>query len=496
MPDPWRKVIPGEEVQFSASAWNAMLAAAAAEQQRRHSKRVEEQDQRRDGDIVRVWNATNQTLPARAVLGLAGPIFRPSDSVEAFLREVAFRGVVPEASHAGRFCVTLEPARPGQVVRAFLDGVTHARVEVLDPAHICADAEPGNTINLVTSESGSAQILMIEDAPYGGGKSWAVVRLGGRCGKARRRRPARCDCPDGEGLVLTDCAGCIRMPRVWWLTILSANTNPYASGYCDLGCEQLAGVRVKLTNEADPYYDDASCTWSGHGPKCFFAELTLDDDEWKLTILDRDGCILAILRKPAGEFDCCGPNLGWALDPASACEVDITLTPDPCTCCPDPTCPPEGQVTCTEVDCCFERIAGRGGPPCVLIASVNGLANHPIPGQGQFPDPDKRCNCMNGIYHMGWIKNCTWEGVMNAENSIGECQGTSPPIPLATPVRTRATLVMSGRTLTLTLRGDSGQLAVFQTTEWDCSPSAFLEYVGGTCVDPGYPGAIAEITMP
>lgn len=185
MPDPRAPVKPGDPVEFSASAWNDAVEAGIAERGRRHDRRSLAPAQSRQGAIVRVKNQTATDLPRRAVLGLSGPIFTPDTDLDAFLREVTFRGVLPTEHHVGRYAILLEPAAAGRIVRAFVAGVCQVMIDVINDEHTCAEVDPGTTAHLVSAEGGSAQILWREgDSAYPGpeqGVQWAVVRFGLNC---------------------------------------------------------------------------------------------------------------------------------------------------------------------------------------------------------------------------------------------------------------------------------------------------------------------------
>lgn len=180
MPDPFRKVRPNERVEFSATAWNAMLAAGQAELNHQFDSGNNGTSQIRQSGIIRVRNDSGINLNRNSVLGLDSPIFLPSDSEDAFLREVCFGGSVPTTDHRGRFCILLEPVLDGRIARAWVAGVCPVLVDVSDDAHTTADIEAGETLSLVSSTSGAAQILWREGMePYGTptGLQWAVVRF-------------------------------------------------------------------------------------------------------------------------------------------------------------------------------------------------------------------------------------------------------------------------------------------------------------------------------
>jgi hypothetical protein len=179
MSDPFRKVRPGDALNVSATAWNAVIDAAKAEADRRFGADAGDLTTGRSGSIVRVKNETGGALDRAHVVGLGGPIFGPDDSLDAFLREVTFRGVVPTSSHVDRFAVLLEPAPVNRVVRAYVAGVCPVRVDVTDGTHTTAAADVGETALLVSAAAGPAQILWSEG---GTGEQWALIQFGTTCG--------------------------------------------------------------------------------------------------------------------------------------------------------------------------------------------------------------------------------------------------------------------------------------------------------------------------
>lgn len=181
--DPFAKVRSGESVSFNSLAWNAMLGAGQEYQKRQTTGPGSLVDALPGGTIVRVKNETGDDLPRNAVLGLDGPIFSPTDSLDAFLREVSFRGITPALpDHRKRYVVTLEPAPVDRVIRAHLLGVCPVRVDMIDPSHGYANVTDATTDHLTSSRFGHARILWSENegAYYGydTGVQWAIVLLG------------------------------------------------------------------------------------------------------------------------------------------------------------------------------------------------------------------------------------------------------------------------------------------------------------------------------
>jgi hypothetical protein len=198
MPDPFKRWHPGDRVSFSAIAENAKLDVA--EWFKKHRRDLEAGDftpTNRSPDLVRVWNDTGMDLPSRSVLGLDVPLWTPATDLDAFLREVCFRGIVPANTHRGKFAVLLEGAHNQQVCRAFISGVCPVKVVVQNLGDAYADVKIGDTGALLSAGVGSAKILYCEQegsAPYDdnvytegyvGGEYWAIVRLGLEAGRAR-----------------------------------------------------------------------------------------------------------------------------------------------------------------------------------------------------------------------------------------------------------------------------------------------------------------------
>ena len=186
MPDPYSPVQPGEPVVFSATAWNSMLGAGKDWRRRQTSQGVDPLTTSRSATIIRVKNESEIDLARSTILGLGDPIFTPDDStVDDFLREVTFRGVVPDITkHRRKFCILLEPALTNRVVRAYLAGVCPVIVEQQHEAHEYANMVDTSVARMESSVHGHARILWREGLQgsgygyYDGGIQWAVVMLG------------------------------------------------------------------------------------------------------------------------------------------------------------------------------------------------------------------------------------------------------------------------------------------------------------------------------
>ena len=304
----------------------------------------------------------------------------------------------------------------------------------------------------------------------------------------------RCACPEDSYEVEVDCGDCgayygpTIMPRFWWLTISDAGFTAYGDAYpCSaLPCGLLAGKEYRLTYAG-------GCLWTiTNGALCVSAELRVSGDYWQITLLDREDCVLAILRLPLADFNCCGRNAGWTSDPDSPCNLTVSLAPDACTCCPDATCPPADEVVCRKTDCCLDKCN------CHIAITVQNLYTpaltactefddpcydadgnpcpYPVGDPGRLgcftsaPDPAKACGGMNGVYGMAWAGDCTW---------------TFVGVPAGGSAKVKATLALDGRHWYLHLEGDGGQYATFELADWDCAQAVTLAFTGGSCPDAG-----------
>lgn len=177
--DAFRKVRSGEPLAIPAEAYNAFVDAARANREGRGGVGDTIRSVRQAG-VVGVLNATGEPRARFDVVGIDGPVLDPADHEDAFAERVALRGVVPAATHAGRFAVLLAPALEDTIAPAVVSGVVVARVRVADECDRYAEVEPPNTGRLRTVPSGSAGILWLQppadrDDPE---IAWAVLRLG------------------------------------------------------------------------------------------------------------------------------------------------------------------------------------------------------------------------------------------------------------------------------------------------------------------------------
>lgn len=181
--DPYRKVQPGDRLEFPALAWNAAIDAGRAFRAGQFDGGANGLTTTRSGVLISLINNSGSNLDRYGVLGLGDPLWTPYDNEDAFLRTVVFQGVQPAVpDHLGKFAIVLEPADDGRVARAWIGGCVTVRVDVLNDGHTYADVKDGSVSELRSAGYGSAQILWREG---GTGSQWAVVRLGNETGACR-----------------------------------------------------------------------------------------------------------------------------------------------------------------------------------------------------------------------------------------------------------------------------------------------------------------------
>ena len=175
MPDLFKRVTPGERLKIPAAAYNAFIDAALDYKRRRVQESSDGTPTIRDGGIVLLQNSTGADLAELSIVGIAGPIYTPTQAVDFFKSTVALSGAAPTVSHAGKFAVLLEPISNGFVGAAMVDGVCPVKVNITDANHRFADVTPSQSGYLTSSAAGSARILWSESAT---GNVWCIVRIG------------------------------------------------------------------------------------------------------------------------------------------------------------------------------------------------------------------------------------------------------------------------------------------------------------------------------
>jgi hypothetical protein len=164
----------GSPLVISATEYNAMLDAGRRSKDRpvqhgRHGKGF-------DSLYVHIVNATNQNLPRFSVLGLDGVVEPANDKWDDFCNRPVFKGVTPNTErHSGRFAILQEDAKPNQIVRAIISGITVARIRTSEDDTEVETCDITDDETLYLSPDGPQEVLW---SSTGRTNRWAVIRLG------------------------------------------------------------------------------------------------------------------------------------------------------------------------------------------------------------------------------------------------------------------------------------------------------------------------------
>lgn len=179
--DAFQRARPGDKMQIAAAAWNACLDAAEAH--RRGPGRGRPIEQYRQADIVLCKNTSGSDVARFGVLGIAGVVISPTDSLNEFQSQVAVTGTTPTTAHRGKFVVCLEPIAAGAIGRAWLSGVCQVQVDIAAAGDPFCDVIASDRTKLKSAGAGAARILYREGT--GTGTKWCIVRLGDGGGELR-----------------------------------------------------------------------------------------------------------------------------------------------------------------------------------------------------------------------------------------------------------------------------------------------------------------------
>ena len=166
------KVSPGDPLRISASDWNGMLDLVAAGKLDQVGGTIPSWP---GSTQVLIRNTTGSDLDRFHVCGISDPLFLPTDDLNSFKNQIAFRGLTPTVSHTGKFAVVQQPIPYGKLGVAVISGLTVAQITFVHTTHDRADIPAEGGTLLATSYYGSAEILYTQS---GSGTRWAVLRIG------------------------------------------------------------------------------------------------------------------------------------------------------------------------------------------------------------------------------------------------------------------------------------------------------------------------------
>jgi hypothetical protein len=170
------KVQSGQRRVLPADVWNAMLETIEYVDGLRESGGALVGGAAANVCIRPVKNSAGVDVPRFGILGIDSVLFTPTDDPDDFKARPALKGVKPLVpGHFGKFCITIEPIRDGEIGLAVFSGVCPVRLQ--QPGTIAlpfADIADQTVDNLQAGTAGLAQILWQENGP---GVHWALVRL-------------------------------------------------------------------------------------------------------------------------------------------------------------------------------------------------------------------------------------------------------------------------------------------------------------------------------
>ncbi len=174
-----KKVRKGDPLEVSAATFNSFIDAARAHRLSKRNGASQPAIQiPPPGVILTVKNDSGGDCARFEVLGLAAPVFAPTDNTADFSRGPVMSAAEPvDPDHLGSFVVVLEPIASGGVGQAIVQGAVYVKVLIAD-ADIAtwADVTDAETGHLTAAVTGSARILWRTGS--GTGTVWCVCLLG------------------------------------------------------------------------------------------------------------------------------------------------------------------------------------------------------------------------------------------------------------------------------------------------------------------------------
>ncbi len=179
MGDPLKKVKRGDRLRIPAATYNAFIDTTVAFREQQLNRQGMGVPSTPAREIVLVKNNTGADQDRFAVLGVNAPLFLPGNNLDSFKNRLAMVGVVPTATHVGKFVVLLQPLKSGGIGQGLCSGTCQVRLTVPSgqETSLYADVTTGGTAGLTAVTQGAAYILWKEN-PASSGTMWALVRVG------------------------------------------------------------------------------------------------------------------------------------------------------------------------------------------------------------------------------------------------------------------------------------------------------------------------------
>ena len=171
--DAFRKVQTGQPLRIPAAAYNAFVDAAVDLQQRRMNQGTRLAGGRppHPGAIL-VRNDSGADLDRYAVVTLGTVAITAADDLEEFLAGPIFAATSPVAGKA--VAILQEPTKSTAFGWAVVFGITPAKVNMTESAHVRCSATAGDTAKLASGATGPIALLW---AAGTSGEQWAVVHI-------------------------------------------------------------------------------------------------------------------------------------------------------------------------------------------------------------------------------------------------------------------------------------------------------------------------------
>lgn len=159
-----QRVKPGDTMRIRASDWNKIADAVDQFAASRTQGNRAATESLNPGEA---WgkNASLSDVGRFSILGIDDAMVQPHHAFGSFSENVKLKLIAPTTAHVGgKFAVCITPIRVGGVGRVLLRGETPALVEMLDESHQFATCEDGTTGNLISAETGPAQLLFVQES--------------------------------------------------------------------------------------------------------------------------------------------------------------------------------------------------------------------------------------------------------------------------------------------------------------------------------------------
>jgi hypothetical protein len=179
MGDPLTKANSGDRIILSASTFNTIVDAVNVQKNRQINIGSGGETMAAHAGLVPVRNDSGSDLDQCGILGIASPLFSPTDNLPGFKRDVILSGVTPTALYQNRFAVVQGPIKAGKIGTCRVIGPCAVMLDMTDATHGFATVVPGAVGHLVSVPYGPATILWYEGISETSlGLQWAIVNLG------------------------------------------------------------------------------------------------------------------------------------------------------------------------------------------------------------------------------------------------------------------------------------------------------------------------------